>query len=491
MSRPLRIVMVSAEVESLARTGGLGDVVFALSHALASLGAEVLVVTPLYGVTTLSVPAASWHDPIFVRVGEAERAARVVELPRQTRPGGGYVRTCLLDVPDLFQRDGIYGDAQGTFGDNDVRFATLSRGALEVSARVFGEPGRGEGPDVVHAHDWHAALAVLYARTIMGDAWARTPSVFTLHNLAFQGLYGPDALARLGLPPGLFHPEIGEQLGAFNLVKAATSLATHVTTVSPNHAREILTVEGGFGLDAHLRAHAGKITGIVNGIDEARFDPGLDPDLVRRYDLGSFVSGREACKSALAGELGISSEGPLFGMVSRLTWQKGVDLFLDVLEALVDRGASAAIVGRGDAELEAAVEEAARRYPGRVSSRITFDGALARRLYSASDFVMVPSRFEPCGLTQLYGMRYGALPIVTRVGGLVDTVTPMDTANGTGTGFLAERAEVRELLVACDDALVLYGDTTGRHAAVDRAMSRDSSWTASARTYLELFRSLR
>jgi starch synthase len=491
MPRPLRIVMVSAEVESLARTGGLGDVVFALSHALAALGAEVLVVTPLYGVTTLSVPAASWHDPVFVRVGEAERVARVVELPRHTRPGGGYVRTCLLDVPELFGRDGIYGDANGTFGDNDVRFATLSRGALEVSARVFGEPGRGEGPDVVHAHDWHAAPAVLYARTIMGDAWARTPSVFTLHNLAFQGLYGPDALARLGLPSGLFHPEVGEQLGAFNLVKAATSLATHVTTVSPNHAREILTLEGGFGLDAHLRAHAGKITGIVNGIDEARFDPGLDPDLVRRYDLGSFVSGRAACKSAFTEELGISSDGPLFGMVSRLTWQKGVDLFLDVLEALVDRGASAAIVGRGDADLESAVEEASRRHPGRVASRITFDGALARRLYSASDFVMVPSRFEPCGLTQLYGMRYGALPIVTRVGGLLDTVTPMDTANATGTGFLAERAEVRELLVACDDALVLYGDATGRHAAVDRAMSRDSSWTASARTYLELFRSLR
>jgi starch synthase len=415
----------------------------------------------------------------------------VIELPRHARPGGGYVRTCLLDVPDLFARDGIYGDAHGTFGDNDLRFATLSRGALEVSARVFGEPGRGEGPDILHAHDWHAALAVLYARTVMGDAWSRTPSVFTLHNLAFQGLYGHDAVERLGLPPGVYHPEIGEQLGAFNLVKAATALATRVTTVSPNHAREILTVEGGFGLDAHLRAHAGKITGIVNGIDEARFDPGLDPDLVRRYDLGSFVDGRAACKAAFTEELGISSDGPLFGMVSRLTWQKGVDLFLDVLEALVDRGASAAIVGRGEPELEAAIEAAASNHPGRVASRITFDGALARRLYSASDFLMVPSRFEPCGLTQLYGMRYGALPVVTRVGGLVDTVLPMDTANGVGTGFLADRAETRDVLVACDDALVLYGDATGRHAAVDRAMSRDSSWTASARAYLDLFRSLR
>ncbi len=490
MSLPLRVVMVSAEVESLARTGGLGDAVFALSHALADAGVEVLVVTPLYGVTRPPTAPVAWERGVHVPVGAALRHARVLELPRSTR-AGGYVRTCLLDDPELFgARDGIYGDRAGAYGDNDLRFATLSRGALEIAARVFGEPGVGQGPDIVHAHDWHAALAVLYAKTAMGPAWARKASVFTLHNLAYQGLFGAPAVGRLGLPASLFRPELGEQLGALNLVKAATALADRVTTVSPTHAQEVLTEAGGFGLDQHLRAHRGKLRGILNGIDAARFDPSIDGEIAQSYDLGSFARGREACKRGLCEELGLSPEGPLFGLVSRLTPQKGVDLFLGAVEALVERGASVVLLGTGDPDLETALLEPARRHPNRVAARTSFDAGLARRIYSAADFLAVPSRFEPCGLTQLYAMRYGALPVVTQVGGLADTVSPVRALEQTGTGLCAERADLHSLLAACDDAFVLYGDKPALHAAITRAMARDSSWESSARAYLDLYREL-
>ncbi len=489
--------MVSAEVESLARTGGLGDVVYALAHELASLGAEILVVTPLYAITRSRLPMVPWNDPIGVRVGWGPsdvRSVRVLELPRVTRPSGGFVRTCLLDDPGLYGRNAIYGDAHGAFGDNDLRFATLSRGALEVSAKVFGEPGDGLGPDVVHGHDWHAALSVIYAKLAMGPAWAKKASVFTLHNIAFQGVFGEDALDRLGIPREVFVPSVGYHEGGLNLVKAATSLADAITTVSPTHAKEMLTFEGGFGLDGHLRAHANKLTGILNGIDDARFDPSIDGEIARPYDFASFVRGRAECKARLTAELGVGAgateHGPLFGFVSRLSWQKGVDLLLGVVDALVDRGGNVALVGTGDPTLEEAMLEAAARHPGRVSAKVTFDAALAKRVFSGADFLVVPSRFEPCGLTQMYAMRYGSLPIVTPVGGLTDSVEPISTAHGRGMGLVAASPSLHELLAACDDAFVLYGDKMGFRDAIERAMTRDASWTTSARTYESLYRSI-
>lgn len=486
--------MVSAEVEALARTGGLGDAVVGLSHELAALGSDVLVVTPLYGVTRSRAPLSSWSDEVHVPVGPAWFDAGVLELPAVEHAGGGSVRTCLLDIPALFARDGIYGDRFGAFGDNDVRFAALSRGALEIAAKVFGEPSLGAGPDVIHAHDWHAALAIVYAARTMGDAWRKKASVLTLHNVAHQGVLGPEAAARLGLPSEVLSPEVGLHEGRLNLLKAATSLAYRVTTVSPGHAGEILTAEGGFGLDAHLRAHAPKVSGILNGIDAARFDPSIDPDLVQNYDFASFSSGRGACKVALLRELGLGAGetfgGPLFGIVARLSAQKGIDLFLPVVDSLVDRGANVVVLGTGEARLEEAVRDAAARHPGRVAARIAFDEGLAKRIYSAVDFFVVPSRFEPCGLTQLYAMRYGAIPIVTPTGGLADSVAPISTAHERGTGIVATETSTMALLVACDDAFVLYGDEVAREGAISRAMARDSSWRGSAEAYLALYRSL-
>lgn len=477
----MRILMVSSEVETFARSGGLGDVVYGLSRALARLGHEVCVVTPLYGTTTLERPHHFWMGHVPVRVGWGEHDVRDVGVC-ETTEFDGRLRFCLLADDFLFgSRRGIYGDAHGTFGDNERRFATLSRGALEIASRLWPD-----GFDVIHAHDWHAALSVIYARTVMGEAWSRKPSVFSIHNLGYQGTLGVEALDRLGIPRGLFDWRALEHEGNVNLLKGAVALADLVTTVSPTYAREIRKPKDGFGLDWFLRMHERKLLGIVNGIDEERFDPQHDRRVVRRFDAHDVGPGKWDNKRALLAEMGLSeSDAPLFGCVTRLTDQKGIDLFLGALPAIVTRGARAVIVGTGDASLEHGLRAAAERFFGSVATRVAFDASLAQRVYAGSDFIVVPSRFEPCGLTQLYAMRYGAVPVVTDVGGLHDTVSPANVARGEGTGFVAMTPSVFDLLVSLEDAIDAYADRGGFHDLRLRCMQRDSSWERSARQYVQ------
>jgi starch synthase len=477
--------MISSEVESLARTGGLGDVVDALSLSLAERGAHVLVVTPLYGVTRVPRTTVRWPGSLAVRFGWAPddvRHAGVVELETSRFPSGGSRRVCLLDDPALYARDGIYGDAHGAFGDNELRFAVMSRGGLEIAARAWEG-----GPDVIHAHDWHAAFAVIYARFVMGEHWAKKPVVFTVHNLAFQGVLDEGALDRLHLPREAYRPEILGHRGNVNLMKGATALADVITTVSPTYAREILTPEYGFGLDEHLRAHRDRLVGIINGID-ARFDPRTDPALSVRYDAATAALGRAECKSALAAEAALDAgAGPLFGCVTRLSWQKGIDLLVPLLSEIVDRGGRVLVVGQGDADLESALLAAVERFRGRVAVRLAFDPPLSRRIYAGVDYLFVPSRFEPCGLTQMYGMRYGALPIVTDVGGLHDTVEPIDVSADTGVGFVAPWADVGALRDATLAAFALHGNPGAMARARGRAMAKDFSWEGPARDYEALY----
>ncbi|MBX3189743.1 MAG: glycogen/starch synthase [Labilithrix sp.] len=492
-----RILMISSEVESLARTGGLGDVVDALSLALAERGAQVMVVTPLYGVTRLPRATHRWPGEVVVRWGWGPADVRhggVVELETSRFDSGGSRRVCLLDDPGLFGRAGIYGDAAGAFGDNDLRFAVMSRGALEIAARAWDG-----GPDVIHAHDWHATFAVLYAKLVMGEHWANKPVVFTIHNLAFQGVLDDGALDRLHLPRVAYVPEILRHEGNVNLMKGATALADRITTVSPTYAREILTPEFGFGLDLHLRAHQSKLVGIINGIDETLFDPRTDVALAAQYDLAGAGLGRAECKDTLAAEVGLDAgAGPLFGAVSRLTWQKGIDLLIPLLGDIVERGGRVLLVGQGDADIEAELAAAARRFPGRVAVRIAFDPPLSRRVYSGVDFFFVPSRFEPCGLTQMYAMRYGAIPIVTDVGGLHDTVEPITSERGTGrgtgtrtgTGLVAPWADVEALKKVTLAAFDLHADGPAMAAARASAMRKSFSWAAPAADYAALYRSV-
>lgn len=497
--RPLRVLMVSAEVESFARTGGLGDVVAALSRALAELGADVIVATPLYGVTTVPEHATWWEGAVEARVGWGAADVHTlgvleVEPPPSaaTANAGGRLRVCLVANSDLFGRRGIYGDARGTFVDNGLRFATLSRGALSLAERAWGElRGDEGGPDVVHAHDWHAALAVLYPKLAMSSAWRARPAVFTIHNLAFQGTFDESALDSLGLPREAWTKGWVRHEERVNLMKGAIELAERVTTVSRTYAHEILEPANGYGLDAHLRYHAPKLVGIVNGVDSDAFDPSTDRALVRRYDARDAAEGKRACKQALLAECGFvpdeASAGPLFASVSRLTSQKGIDLIAEVVPSLVARGARVLFVGQGDADLESALRDLDVRFPGRVVTKLDFDPALARRVFAGSDFLLVPSRYEPCGLTQMYAMRYGSIPIVTPVGGLKDTVLPLDAARRAGTGIVASAVDAPALLAACEEALSVYGDSAALGPLVARAMARDSAWTSSARDYLHLY----
>ncbi|HEX7666866.1 MAG TPA: glycogen/starch synthase, partial [Polyangiaceae bacterium] len=462
MPRPLRILMVSAEVETFARTGGLGDVVLGLSKALGRRGAEVVVVTPRYGITKVPAGATWWWDPVYARVGwgpDDERRLGVLETKIDET-----TRVCLLAESQLFDRNGIYGDTHGTFGDNDYRFAVMSRAALSVADHIWGSPFGGGGPDVIHAHDWHAALSVVYAKEAMGDAWRNVPCVFTIHNLAYQGVMGFGALDALGIPRHAYRGDLLENFGTVNLMKGACALADRITTVSPTYAEEIRRPENGFGLDGFLRDRSYKTAGIVNGIDPERYVPDFSPETARSAKLEH--------KIRLGEELGLERDdrSPLFSSVSRLTSQKGIDLLLRAIEPLVQRGARVVLVGTGDDALENGLRQTAARFPGRVAARIAFDERLARRVYAASDFFVVPSRFEPCGLTQMYAMRYGAIPIVTDVGGLHDTVTPYEPAYDRGTGFVAASATATSLVVAFDDALTAWGDGPGMQGLITRAM---------------------
>jgi starch synthase len=478
-----RILMISSEVESLARTGGLGDAVEALSRELVALGSDVLIVTPRYGVTRVPSDAHWWSAPVLAPL-EPGHARSLAVL--ETRLGSRGPRVCMLVDDSLYGRDGIYGDRYGAFGDNALRFAALSSAALSVAERAWG----GDLPDVVHAHDWHATLALLYARQTRGTSWGRVLTMLTIHNLAYQGVFGEAEREPLGIPRETWDKGSFNHEDKINLMKGGIELADWVTTVSPTYAREIQTPARGHGLDAVVRANAAKLVGIVNGIDTDSFDPRTDGAIARRYGEADALAGKGACRRALCAELGIGDDpaaGPLFASVSRLDWLKGIDLFLAALPALVDRGARAVLVGSGDAQLEEALRNAERRWPGRVAARVVFDPLLARRVFAAADFVMVPSREEPCGLTQMYAMRYGAVPIVSPVGGLRDTVQPLDAAHATGTGLLAGAVDPAHLLIACEDALGVCRDPVAWPALVARAMLRDGSWTTSARRYEALY----
>ncbi|MBK6698033.1 MAG: glycogen synthase [Myxococcales bacterium] len=475
-----KILMVSAEVDTLARTGGLGDVSLGLSRALVHRGEDVALVTPLYGTTRVPAGARFWDDPIFPRVGWGPHDVRRSGVLEANVQG---VRVFMVANDDLFgSRRGIYGDDHGTFGDNELRFAVMSAAALEIANSLWRGPA-----DVLHAHDWHAALSILYARTRLGEAWARVPSILSIHNLAYQGVLAGRSLDRLGLPRALFHREALEQMGNVNLLKGACAVANRISTVSPTYAREILSEPMAFGLSSFLRARARKLVGIANGIDIDLWNPATDASLMHTFDADSAGEGKRASKAAFFQEVGLDNPAaPLFACVSRLTAQKGIDIALSVVPALVARGARVFFLGTGDDDLENGLRHVAARYPGRVAARLAFDDKFARRVYGAADFMLVPSRFEPCGLTQLYAMRYGAIPVVTDVGGLHDTVEPYDAVRDTGVGFVARSPGSLDLLLACEEGLSAYRDSFGFPALVKRAMTRDHSWTHAGALYQEL-----
>ena len=474
----MEILFVSSEVAPWSKTGGLGDVASALPRALAARGHAVSVVSPRYfGVDVRQPGFEPLHRAVSVR-GE--------QTTLWARKWAGVSLYFVENDRYFGSRRGLYGDAHGDYGDNAERFAYLARAALALPAAL------GLRPRILHLNDWQTGLIPFLLRQEHAHdlALARARTVFTVHNLAYQGLFPKQAVPALGLPWSVFRYDAMEFHDELSFMKGGLAFADAITTVSPTYAREILTPEGGALLDGLLRHRAADLTGILNGIDAAEWDPARDPYLPARFSAGD-LAGKVVCKAGLQRELGlpVRPEVPLVGMVGRLAEQKGIDLVAAALPRLVGQDVQLAVLGSGDRGLESVFLRASRERPERVAARIGFDEGLAHRIEAGADLFLMPSRFEPCGLNQLYSLRYGTVPVVRAVGGLEDTVEDC-TAPGSGTGFKFREYTAEALMAAVARALEAFRDRAGWRGIVARGMAQDFSWDRSARSYEELYQQL-
>ena len=487
MSAPLRVLHVAAEIHPLIKTGGLADVVGALPNALSIRGCDVRLLLPGYGEVLARLAAEGVLQELGAPLGTLFGASRV-RLLRATLPGSG-VPLYLIDAPWLYERTGNpYVNESGLpWADNHLRFGLLGHVAAQLAAGALDPAWRA---DVVHAHDWHAALAPVYLRQHPANA---VRSVFTIHNLAFQGRFALHTADELGLHPGLLTPAALEFHGDLSFMKGALVHADAITTVSPTYAREILTLDTGEGLDGVLRVRVADLHGILNGVDTAVWDSTRDAALVARYDSQQAVAAKRINRHALRQECGLDDDDgrPLVAVVGRLTSQKGVDLVLEAMEHPALNALQLLVIGTGEAGFEQAFRALAARAPGRIAAHITFDEALSHRVFGGADMILVPSRFEPCGLTQLYGLRYGTVPVVRRAGGLADTVTD-ETAGATGNGFVFDSATAAALGAALLRALAIYRSDAKRwQTLMARGMAQEVSWDAPAAAYQALYERLR
>ena len=478
---PLSALGVASEMYPLLKTGGLADVVGALPAALAPLGVALQTLLPGHPsvMAALEQPRelAQWPDWFG-------GAARLLAARH------GALELVVLDAPHLYARHGNpYLDSTGRdWPDNPVRYAALAHAAARIG---WGEvPGL--APEVLHAHDWQAALVPAYLH-YLGVGKRRPATVLTLHNLAFQGQFKAEFWSRLGLPPEAFAMQGLEYHGDVGYLKAGIQFADAITTVSPTYAREILTLAGGMGLDAMLRWREAAVSGIVNGIDTEVWNPATDPHLAQTYDI-EHLSARQANLREVERQMGLpADDSPLLCMVSRLTAQKGIDLVADSLDAICASGARLAVLGNGAADLEDKLRAGAARHPERIAVRIGFDEGLSHLLQGGCDAILVPSRFEPCGLTQLYGLRYGCVPVVTRVGGLADTVIDANDAAlkaGVATGLQFSDISAQGLLDAVRKTVQLHHRPEVWRRMQQAGMRADVGWAVSAAEYAAVSRRL-
>ena len=484
MTAPLRVLQVAAEIFPFVKTGGLADVAGALPRALAERGADVRLLLP--GIPAIADALQEARDA--VEFGPCFGAARV--SLRHGHLGDGGLAAYVIDAPWLYRRSGgPYQDAGGLeWTDNLQRFALLGWVAAHLAS---GELDPAWAPEVVHAHDWHAALSCAYIASHPGR---RAATVFTVHNLAFAGLFPMSEFPLLGLPSRLLTPEGLEYHQQISFMKGGLVYADRVTTVSPTYAKEIATPALGCGLDGVIRSRGAALSGILNGIDTDVWNPATDRLIAHRYSAER-PAAKAHDKAALQAEIGLAARpgSPVFGMVSRLTSQKGLDLLLGALPALLASGGQLALQGAGEPALEAALLAAAASHPGEVAVRIGYDEAFAHRLVAGADALLVPSRFEPCGLTQLYALRYGTLPLVRRTGGLADTV--VDASDdalraGRATGFVFDEPTPAAFQRAIERATAAYAQPALWARLMRNAMAQDFSWSGAAQRYLELYRGI-
>ena len=485
----MKVLFASSEFAPLVKTGGLADVSGSLPLALARLGLDVRVLLPAYPSVLRHLGSdAAAQKPLATIAAHRE-------LPRAdllAATGSHGLPLLLVHCPALYDRPGnpYLGPDGRDWPDNDLRFGLFSRIAALLGTGASPIDWR---PDVIHCQDWQTGLAPVYLAYGTGDGLpaARAASVMTIHNLAYQGIFPPGSALRIGLPPAGFSIPGAEYYGNLSFLKGGLACADAITTVSPTYAREICTDTLGFGLQGLLRSRASVLTGILNGVDTEYWDPAVDPLIVHRYDADT-LDRKRINKRALQAVLGLTmdDETPVLGVVSRLVEQKGVDLIADILDQVVQLPAQVVIQGLGDRAIEERLLGLARQYPRQLGVRVAFDEPLAHMIEAGADMFLMPSRFEPCGMNQMYSQRYGTLPIVCRTGGLADSVvdcTVQTLANATATGFSFAPASAEALLATVRRAVDLYRDAAAWHAVQRSAMAFDVSWNASARQYRQVY----
>jgi starch synthase len=464
-----RILMVSSEAAPLAKTGGLADVLGALPRALAGFGHETAVVLPRYGKIDLKKARRVWdHLTVWLGWARYDTTVWLADLPTPVY---------LVDAPALFDRPGLYGEAGLDYPDNHIRFAVFAKAALAVARHIF-------RTDIFHCHDWQAGLLPVYLRAnyAFDPTFLGKKTVFTIHNLGYQGLFPRSVLHEVGLDETVFRPDGVEFFGQVSYLKGGITYADALTTVSPTYAREIQTPELGFGLDGTLAARAGALSGILNGVEYDEWNPETDPYLPARYSAAD-LSGKHACKRELLREFGLPEdalERPLIGIVSRFTRQKGADLIAEVAEQIAGEGLYLVALGTGEPEYEEFFRRMNAEHPDRIAVKVGFDNALAHQIEAGADIFLMPSRYEPCGLNQIYSLRYGTVPVVRATGGLDDTIEE-------GTGFKFSEYSGAALMEALRAAAATYAERDTWSAMATRGMAKDFSWKSSAAAYSALY----
>ena len=490
---PLNLLMVSSEAVPYAKTGGLADVAGALPLELAKLGHDVILLLPRY--RCLNESGRSFRSVCQLRVPTPQGLVDTL-IEEDVIPvsgGGRQVRVWTVQNEAFFDRPGLYQDRGIDYPDNLDRFSFFCRATIEVMAYL--RTACRWTTHILHLHDWQTALCAVYLNAIAKDRQdvQGVRTVLTLHNVGYQGLFPGDQFEKTGLPPSLFTPAGLEYYGSVNLLKGGIVFADYVTTVSPTYAREILTPEFGFGLEGVLLNRADRLLGILNGIDIDRWNPETDPYLPANYSATD-RSGKQVCKQALQREFQLPETSvPLLGVIARLTSQKGLDLVAAIIPQLMAMDLQLVILGAGEPDLEANFKALQADYPDRMGLYIGFDEGLAHRIEGGADVFVMPSRYEPCGLSQLYSLRYGTVPVVRRTGGLADTVVPLTAQAwqaGRATGFHVEADTAGALLSILRQAVEVYQDRSMWDRLVEVGMKTDVSWARSANAYDQLFLSL-
>jgi starch synthase len=472
----MRILFAASEGLPFSKTGGLADVVEALPRALVEIGHDVAVVLPRYRGTTASVLVV---PSLTVPMGKRLRFPAVAD---GTLVHG--VRYYFIDDPEYFDREKLYGNDKGDYPDNPERFTEFARAAIEVAKQLW-------PPDVIHCHDWQAAMVAVLLRSLYSSdpLLRRVPVIFTIHNLGYQGLFPAEVLERIGLPDSLFTIDGLEFYKRVNFLKGGLVFADYLTTVSRKYAEEIQTPEYGHGLEGVIRQRADRLIGILNGVDYSAWSPENDKFIAAKYSVRD-LAGKRECKKQLLEEFRLPAENlarPLVGMVSRFADQKGFDLIAEAAEEMLRDSLALVALGTGEAKYETLFRELGQRYPARVGVRIGYDNALAHKIEAGADLFLMPSRYEPCGLNQIYSLRYGTVPVVRATGGLDDTIEPFDPRTGRGTGFKFSAYAGAAMVECLRKALRVYRDPKAWRTLQTNGMTKDFSWKASAAEYAKLY----